>query len=442
MNIGSTTAESGAARFSRHVALTLGAKSVIAGGSLLAGVIVARWLGAASVGMMASLNVMTLLTITFGGIGMPSAVTYLVARDRPSMKAVMTNAVAFAFVVGAILATGVIILTFVTPGLFGDIPTQLVTIAALALPFQLLTLFCLAAFLGLGDIKRYNVLDLLAQSVLFINPLILLGLLGMGLFALVSANTIATAILSLLVLPVLFRAPKTAPNASLLFDRPLMGEMLKYGSKFYVAMVSSVIILRADILLVNYFRSSSEAGVYAVASQVGTLMMMIPGVISTVLFPRVTEAREGSAEITCRVTRHATIILLVVCLSAVPASFLLPVLYGPAFADVPFLVMILLPGVYLLGIETVQVQYFSSLGLPPAIPVFWLVTTSVNLILNLIFVPLYGAYAAAAVSSISYALVFALVAVYFRTKTLKPFSDAFVIRFSEIRSLVGGLSKQ
>ncbi|MBK8466430.1 MAG: oligosaccharide flippase family protein [Chloracidobacterium sp.] len=423
-------------RFSHQVAWTLGAKITIAGGSMLAGVIVARWLGAASVGILASLNVMSLLAISFGGIGLSSAITYLVARDRPRMKAVMTNAVTFAFVVGAILALGIIVLTFVKPGLFGDIPIQLVTIVALSLPFQLLTLFCLAAFLGLGDIKRYNVLDLLSQSLLFVNPLVLLGLFGFGLFALVSANAATTAILSLLVLPVLFRSSKTTQAISLRFDKPLMAEMLRFGSKFYIAMASSVIILRADLLLVNYFRSSAEAGVYAVASQVGTLMMMVPGVISTVLFPRVTEAREASADMTCRVTRHAVLIMFAVCLAVILPAFLLPLLYGQAFSDVPFLVLILLPGVYFLGIETVQVQYFSSIGLPKAIPFFWVFTMAVNVVLNLIFVPLYGAYAAAVVSSISYMMMFVLVAIYFRKQTGKIFSESFLLRSEEFRGLL------
>ena len=241
--------------------------------------------------------------------------------------------------------------------------------------------------------------------------------------------------MSLLVLPVLFRASKTARAAGLHFDKPLMAEMLRFGSKFYIAMVSSVIILRADLLLVNYFRSSAEAGVYAVASQVGTLMMMIPGVISTVLFPRVTEARATSADMTCRVTRYAVLIMLVVCLAVIPPAFLLPVLYGQAFADVPFLVLILLPGVYCLGIETVQVQYFSSLGLPKAIPIFWVAAMAVNVMLNLIFTPTYGAYAAAAASTISYAMMFVQVAIYFRRHTGRSFSESFLLRASEFRGL-------
>lgn len=437
MSIGSTTAETGAARFSRHVALTLGAKVVIAAASMLAGVIIARWLDAASVGIIASLNVITLLTVTFGGIGMPSAITYLVARDRQRIVSILCNAIIFAAFAGILLGLGLVALTQIQPDLFGNIPIQLIAIVAAAVPFQLLTLFCLAVFLGLGDIKRYNIFELSTQIFLFINPFILLCLFGLGLFALVSTNAITTALISLLALPILFRAAKSSDiNHKVGFDLRLLIETIRYGSKFYLAMASAVIILRADLLLVNYFRGAAEAGVYAVAGQVGTMLFMIPGVISTVLFPRVTEAREASADMTCRVTRHSALVLLAVCLAVIPAAFLLAILYGPAFSDVPFLVMILLPGVYLLGMETVQVQYFNSLGLPFAIPLFWLASMCLNITLGIIFIPLYGAYAAAVVSSISYAIMFVLVALYFRKRTGKSFSDSFLLSAEEFRILL------
>ena len=436
MNLTAKPSESGAARFSRHVVWTLGAKIVMAACSMLAGVIVARWLGAASVGRLASLTVLTMMAITFGGIGMTSAITYLVSRDRTQMKAVMINAVVFALVSGTILAVGLVALTFLKPDVFGDIPTNLVTIAAVAIPFQFLMLFCFSAFLGLGDIKRYNLFELSSQAILFINPLILLCIFGMGLTALVTANAAATSIFGILILPLLFQSAKVTRTEPLRFDKPLMAEMLRYGSKFYVAMASAIIILRADILLVNYFRGAAESGVYAVAGQVGTLLLMLPGVISTVLFPRVAEAREAGPGMTCRVTRHAAFILIFVFLAVIPPAFLLPVLYGPAFADVPFLVLILLPGVYLFGIENVQVQYFNSLGMPKAVALFWLATMAANVTLNLILVPLYGAYAAAATSSVSYSLMFALVAIYFKKQTGKSFSESFLLSREEFRGLL------
>jgi Na+-driven multidrug efflux pump len=97
--------------------------------------------------------------------------------------------------------------------------------------------------------------------------------------------------------------------------------------------------------------------------------------------------------------------------------------------------LILLPGVYLVGVESVLVQYFSGTGLPVAIPLFWLVTLLMNVALNLLFVPVYGARAAALASTISYALIFLLVTSYFLIKTGNPFSQTFVLRRGELREL-------
>ncbi len=436
MSTGSTKTESGAARFSRHIIWTLGARVLIAGGSIVAGVLIARWLGAAAVGIVASLSVMTVLAVTFGGLGMPSAITYLVARDPSRAPGIMVNAVGLSMVLGGIIVAATIGLLTLRPDLFGDISSDLVMIAAIAIPFHLLIAFCLAILLGRGDLVPYNLVDIFSQAFLVINPVITLGLLGLGLFALVSLQAAISIMFGLLVAGFLFRTlVLPAGESSLHFDKAAMTEMFRAGSKFYITMLGAVILFRADLLLVNYLRGAAEAGVYAIAAQVGTLVMLIPGVISTVLFPRVTAVRD-TGEMTCRVTRHTSLIMLVVCCLVVPAAFLLPILYGPAFAEVPLLVMILLPGVYLIGLESVQVQYFSSLGLPRAIPVFWACAVVVNLALNLALVPSYGAVAAAAVSSGSYALMFALVAYYFRSRTGRSFAEAFFIRGPEVREFL------
>ena len=156
--------------------------------------------------------------------------------------------------------------------------------------------------------------------------------------------------------------------------------------------VGRTVDLSLDLLVVNHYRLAAEAGVYSVASQVAMMLMVLPGVIATLLFPRVTAARETSANLTCRVARHTTLVMLLVCLATVPASFLLPLLYGAAFKDVSAQLLILLPGVFLIGLESVLVQYFNAAGLPVAIPLFWVATLIINLALVFALVPdLWGA---------------------------------------------------
>jgi O-antigen/teichoic acid export membrane protein len=131
----------------------------------------------------------------------------------------------------------------------------------------------------------------------------------------------------------------------------------------------------------------------------------------------VTAEQDKYGETTWVVTKHTALIMLACCLAAVPFSFLLPLVYGQAFSEATGLLLILLPGVYLVGLESVLVQHFNALGLPRTIPVYWLVTLVVNLVLVFALVPQFGAYGAAIASTVSYALIFARVAFYFVATT-------------------------
>lgn len=435
MNTGSITADAGARRFSRRVAWTIGVKVLVAASSLISGMIVARWLGAAGVGVVASLGVVTMVALNIGGLGSPSSTTFLVARDTWNARPAFINSIIFALLCGAMIAGVIISLANVRPQFFGDIPPRLVTIAAFALPVQMLSYLSLAIYLGLERIRSYNLADLSLQAVILVNTVVTLTVLGLGINELVIVGTVANVVVGIAIAAVLGRSLSGA-SGHWLPDLDLLREMVRYGLRFLVTMAAGTIIMRGDLLIVNYFRGTDEAGVYAVATQAATLMQMMPAVVSTILFPRTASKQDASGSMTCRVTRHAVAIMLVACLAAGPLSFLLPLLYGAAFNGVPVQFIVMLPGVFLLGIETIQVQHFTGLGLPKTIPMFWLLTMAVSIGLNIWFVPVYGAIAAAAVSSISYALIFVLVAALFSSRTGSGFYEMFVLRRGELAALI------
>jgi len=437
MNTGSTTPETGAARFSRRVAWTIAAKVLIAASSLFSGVIVARWLGAAGVGVVASLAVITMIAINIGGIGLPSAITFLVARDKGKTKPILLNALVLGVTLGGLLALIIILVANARPGLLGDVPTTLLTIAAIALPAQLVSYLCLAVYLGMERIRAYNVIDLVLQAIVLLSSVTTLIILRLGLRELVTFGS-AASILAALSIVIFLARTAASTGGTWRVDTVIMREMLRFGAKFFVAMVAGLVILRGDLLIVNYFRGSAEAGVYAVSTQAATLLQMIPAVVSTILFPRTAAVRDESGALTSRVTRHAVFIMFAICLAAAPLAFVLPLLYGPAFAAVPWQFLIMLPGVFLLGIETIQVQHFTGLGLTALIPVFWIVVMFVSVGLNVILVPKLGAYGAAISSTVSYTLIFVLVAAYFRTKTGRSIREAFLLRKGEITALFSG----
>ena len=427
-------------RFRLHVAWTVGARLLMTANSVVAGVIVARWLGAEGLGSLAVLNVMVATVVQLSSAGLPSANTYFISRERGRLAAASLNSLLFALAAGGALSLAVTLLALWRPTVFSSIQPQLVAVAALSIPFQLIAVLGLNIFLALGRVDRFNLLDLASQSFVLLNAALAVVVLGRGLWALVSLNTAASILVALLIVwmigrQVALEKERRAP-ARYRPSARLFGEMLRYGLKFHVSILASILIFRADLLIVNHFRGAGEAGVYAVASQVAMMLILLPGVIGTLLMPRAASERDERGELTMRATRHTAFVMLFICGLAAPASYALPLLYGRAFTDATIQLLILLPGVYLVGIEAVLVQHFNSTGLPAAIPVFWLTTLLVNVALNLALVPAFGARGAAVASTVSYALIFVLVASLFRMRTGNRLSTTLVLRGRELRELL------
>jgi O-antigen/teichoic acid export membrane protein len=404
-------------------------------GALGTSIVVARWLGAGGLGSLAAINVVVALAVQLGCAGMPSANTYFISKDRSKRANIWSNALLFGVVGGGLLAAAIIIAAKFSPVLFGDIPIPLITVAALSIPFQLTTLLGMSLFLGTGQIGRYNLTDATTQILLLLNALVVVAFLGMGLYLLVSLNTAIAIVVSLIVVVVIFRTVWKA-NERPGLDAQLFGEMIRYGIKFQICLVAGLLILRGDLLIVNHFRGASEAGIYAIAGQMGNMILLLPAIIGTLLFPRVASDPDPRGGLTMRATRHTAFIMLLACLAAVPLSFALPLIYGAAFKDSTIQLLILLPGVFLVGIESVMVQHFSGSGLPVAIPAFWIIALACNLLLNLILIPIFGGIGAACVSTFTYALIFVMVAIYFRLKTGNDLSTALLLRGDEFRELV------
>jgi len=423
--------------FASGVALTIVTRLVMLLGTVGASVIVARWLGPEGLGSLAVLNTTIVLALTLGSLGLTSSNTYFISKDRRTVAPVWANTIVFALFGGTLVAMAVVALAKFKPLLFGGVSPDLIVIAAVSLPFQFLLSLGLNVLLSMDRIRRMNLLDAMAPALALFNAILVLVVFGSTLKVLVSFNTAATVALSAAMLWTVRRLLARQkdrrpfrPNAE------LFKAAIGYGLRFFIPLIAATLIFRFDLLIVNHFRGAAEAGVYAVASQVGNLLTMLPGVIAMLLFPRVASYQDPRAEFAIQVTRHVSFVMLIMCGVVAAGSFLLPLIYGARFADATIQLLILLPGICLIGIESVLVQHFTGTGLPLAIPLFWLVTLAVSMGLNLALVPVFGARGAAITSTLSYASIFVLVTIYFRMKTGHRPIDIFLLRRDELHDLL------
>ncbi len=410
----------------------------MAANSVVSGIIVARWLGAESLGALAALNVAVNTTMQISNLGVTTANTYFIAQNRKQAATAAVNGAFFALVSGGAFAFGLWLCAAWQPGLLAHLPSKLVAIAVVALPFQLATLLGINLFLALGRVREFNALDLLNQSFVIINAVIALLLLRGDLWTLVSFNAAAGAGVGLLTAVLLYRylsGENAETRGAWRADFARLRETLRYALKGHVLWVATLLVWRVDVLFVAHWRGAAEAGVYAVATQFTLFLLLLPNAISQLMLARVAATQETADAFTCRATRHTAALMLPVCLASIPLSYALPLLYGPAFAEAPRLVWLLLPGVFFMSLQAVLVQYFVGTGLPRLIPALWVLTLCLNLGLNWYFVPRYGATGAALVSTVTYTFICLAVWFFFRRGTNRKLKEILILELKEWKRL-------
>lgn len=406
-------------------------------GSFGASIVVARWLSARGLGELAVINVTISLAVQIASIGLPSAIAYHVSKDREVRVAASCNALLFGVLAGIAASLVTIGLSFASPGLFGSVSPTLFAIAAISIPFTLMMLLGYHVLLALERPVLFNLLDVAAPLFMLFNAVLVLVVMRSGLVMLVSFNTAANCLIGCAAVVIVARKLwQQSDKLRWRIDPTLFTRMFGTGIKFYIAIVAGLIIVRADLLIVNHFRGKAEAGVYAVASQLANLLMVLPAVIVTILFPKVAASDDKQGILAMRVTRHTSLLMFIICAATVPLAFALPAVYGNAFSDSTIQLLILLPGIYLLSVQSVLAQQFLAWGVPATISVFWILTAVLSVTLNLILVPKFGARAAAVDSTISYSFIFVLVAIYSHMRTGNRLLDALVPSRAEFRELL------
>lgn len=391
------------ARLRTDVFLTFAGKGITLLLTVATASVVARALGPSGQGLFAVAYTLSLLLVQLGGLGLTSANPYFAARDRSARPRIVGNAVWFAAALGLVLVAVGVLLKVVAPDTVEGLGWTPLLVTLAGIPGGLAALFLQAVLLGEGRMVAYNAVDV-AQAALTLAGLVVAlfvldaGLTGALLVIGASRYAGALAYLSLLV---------RGGTPALRPDIDLARTMLRYGFRIYVALLISLLVIRLDLLLVNAFLGSGEAGLYSVAAALADGMFVLPMVIGMNLFTRV--ARGDPDRATAEIFRSVFVLYGLVCLATVPVAGLgIRAIFGERYADAETLYYWLLPGIFCLGMLTILSQHFAGRGFPRAAMGIWFVGLAVNLAINLAFLAGRGAWVAALASSISYALLLAL----------------------------------
>ncbi|MFF0065241.1 lipopolysaccharide biosynthesis protein [Streptomyces sp. NPDC005279] len=218
------------------------------------------------------------------------------------------------------------------------------------------------------------------------------------------------------------------------------------GARYHLGPASVFLLMNADIYLLGAFAGAREVGIYSLAVGLAGYSRMLADVVSQVMLKRQFNSSDTeSAAITVRITRYAVLLGLAAALVlTLAAPVLVLAVYGAAYADAVPLVMLLAPGVMALGASRLPSTYLLRLRRAKLVVVPSVTALSVNIALNLMLIPVWGAAGCAVASSLAYVLLGALQTRLFtrvtgiRARSLLPAAADLLVLLAAVRRCVPG----
>ncbi len=379
---------------------------------------VARYYGPADYGLFSlALSVIGFLEI-IALLGLATGIRRYVAyynakRDKSGVKGVITSSLKITLPVSILLS----LLLFVTSPYIAvqifhseELISALV-IFSISLPFTIMMYVLAESFIGLRQIK-YNVylqnIMLNASKLAFI---VLFGLLGYGLLGMSWAwvlSSIATFLVALYFIERTFPIIRTSIKSI-----PLKGELLVYSLPLLFSTFMTFIIRHIDTIMLGYFRSPAEVGIYNAALPTAQLLTIVPSALTALFLPTITGlyVHKKGTELK-RVYKTVTkwifyinfpIFLLLVLFS----RQVMNVMFGPEYVS-GYVSLVLLSAGLMVIRSVPAMQMLQMLKKTRVIMYITVFNVSVNVIMNYLLIPPLGATGAAIATMTTYIISFSL----------------------------------
>jgi O-antigen/teichoic acid export membrane protein len=398
--------------FVQKVVETYATRLLLIGIGLLTSVIVARILGPRGRCLYAVAMTVAAVGVQFGNLGLHASNTYCVAKNRECLPALVGNSLLLSVLLGSAAGFAAWGVFFVWPDL-APVHGGLLVLALAWVPLGLAYLMLQNLLIGIHRIREYNKAEVGNKicSVTLIGVVIAVHAVRVETVFLASLAALGGSLAWIAWR--LGSQIRFSPAVSL----PLFRENLAFGVKAYIAAIFAFIVLRSDLLLIQYLLGPEQVGYYSIAVAMADLIYMLPVVIGTILFPRLSgmESEEKKWESARLVARYVAVsMVLVGSAASLVAGPLVRILYGKPFLPAVPAFVWLMPGIVMLSVNTIYMNYFASTGMPPITIYSPAAAAMLNVGLNFVLIPSHGIVGASLSSVAAYGIMLAASIFYLR----------------------------
>ncbi len=384
--------------------------------------IMAYYIGANGLGLWAMLfAIASLFGVT--NLGIPAATTKYVAEykdDENRLNKIISASLIISLLLGIITTIVLFLVADTVTGIF-DMPllTPLFKLFILAIPFSYLSGSILAILKGLRKMKLVSLLTSTSQFLNF-GLIIIPIIFGYGLKGAVSGYIVATVVSMLIsiffsmdILHLTFFGFKETTK-----------KLLHFGVQTVLSNIVGIILYRIDILMIGYFMTPTEVGIYSVAVGIARTIWIIPKSINTVSYPTFSyywgkRDFKTVKKLFDKCIKYTACILMPISLGmTIFGKDLILLLFKTSFISAVLPLQILLIGAVIRGVIISIGSIWLSAGRPDMGYKLPLITVVPNILLNYTLIPAYGIEGAAIATILSF-LFNASVSLFFINQILK-----------------------
>lgn len=435
-----TSADETHAKTERKLGATVVARLATYGVSLPLGVVTARLLGPHDKGTYTLLLLCSTLFV-YCSLGLSTAGIYYVRRKLMRLDEVVGNLLCMGLLLSVLASLAYASVALVSPvSWFHDIPLSLRASIIILGSVALLTSYMSDMLLAAGDMRGYNLANII-QDVTQAGGLV--AFLTLSQHALPAA-VLAYATSMVIALAVAFIRLGRLTRIRLRWRWSLLRRLFSYGLRSHTTALLNLGNLRLDSFLTSLLVGVTAVGYYAVATSLVEVIWQLPLAVSGILFPLAAGQRtaEASGKLVAVITRRTLLLVVVSCIGLLIASrFLLPALFGAAYLPALVPLWFLLPGMIGLTLYKTLYTYLLARNYPS----IGILSTGLALVatlsLDLLLIPQMGIVGAAIASSIAYTINGLVILIAFLVRSGQSPAAVLIPRLSDLSAIVRGAAR-
>ncbi|GBE18160.1 stage V sporulation protein B [archaeon BMS3Abin16] len=401
-------------------------------------IFIARYFGPADYGLFS----LGLAIIGFAGafavLGLPAGVTryisyYRSKKEEAQVKGVLIFSLFAVALVSCIfggalflVSPQIAIIVFHKPEL-----TNVFRIFAISVPFAALSSVLTSSFEGFQDIKYRVYTERIILNVLKLVSIVFFGVLGYGVLGIVWGYTLATVLTFFIAL--YFLESRVFSLRTKIKPIYIKREMLVFSLPLMLAGFMSTIMTRIDTVMLGYFRSAVEVGIYNAAVPTAQILNIATSSMAVLFLPVITELyargqKEPLEVVYKTVTKWTFYLNLPVLLIMVFFSpQVMNLMFGPEYIAGYLALSILATGLFTGTLSFAPYYLLTMSKNTRTIFFISIVATLINVVLNWVLIPVYGLVGAAMATAATYLVNLVLLLAYsWHIMRISPFSTGLM----------------